>query len=138
MAGNASGRDPAAGSWDDRWGEAELPCQTARGVSAALVLTSRRHAAQVLAQDILGIDEDQAKMEAERLERHALGGLERQMEQQRRGRQARERSPCRRATTPMRRRSLMRRQAPDWVAARAERRRARLRGRRTWISRATT
>jgi Mn-dependent DtxR family transcriptional regulator len=40
---------------------------TPRGTSAALVLAARRHAAEVLARDILGIDERRARMEAERL-----------------------------------------------------------------------
>ncbi|HST56771.1 MAG TPA: metal-dependent transcriptional regulator [Solirubrobacteraceae bacterium] len=37
------------------------------GTSAALVLTSRRHAAQLLTHDVLGIDQKQADIEAERL-----------------------------------------------------------------------
>ena len=40
---------------------------TGRGSSAALVLHSRREAAQVLAHDILGLTDEQAKAEAERL-----------------------------------------------------------------------
>jgi Mn-dependent DtxR family transcriptional regulator len=37
------------------------------GVSAALVLTSRRHAARVLAQEVLGLDEEQSAAEADAL-----------------------------------------------------------------------
>src|SRR3954463_13392992 len=40
---------------------------TANGTSAALVLTSRRHAARVLAHEVLGLDDEQANAEA-----HAL------------------------------------------------------------------
>jgi Mn-dependent DtxR family transcriptional regulator len=40
---------------------------TARGTSAALVLAARRRAAEVLARDILGIDDARARAEAERL-----------------------------------------------------------------------
>jgi Mn-dependent DtxR family transcriptional regulator len=40
---------------------------TANGTSAALVLTSRRHAARVLAHEVLGLDDDQADAEAEAL-----------------------------------------------------------------------
>jgi Mn-dependent DtxR family transcriptional regulator len=40
---------------------------TANGTSAALVLTSRRHAAHVLAHEVLGLDEAQSAAEAETL-----------------------------------------------------------------------
>jgi Mn-dependent DtxR family transcriptional regulator len=40
---------------------------TANGTSAALVLTSRRHAARVLAQEVLGLDDEQADAEADAL-----------------------------------------------------------------------
>jgi len=40
---------------------------TASGTSAALVLTSRRHAARVLAHEVLGLDDAQADAEAEAL-----------------------------------------------------------------------
>jgi Mn-dependent DtxR family transcriptional regulator len=40
---------------------------TPRGTSAALVLTSRRQAAHVLAHDVLGLDPEQAEVEAEHL-----------------------------------------------------------------------
>jgi Mn-dependent DtxR family transcriptional regulator len=40
---------------------------TATGTSAALVLTSRRHAAHVLAHDVLGLDAEQSACEAETL-----------------------------------------------------------------------
>jgi Mn-dependent DtxR family transcriptional regulator len=40
---------------------------TANGTSAALVLTSRRHAARVLAQEVLGLDDAQADAEADAL-----------------------------------------------------------------------
>ena len=40
---------------------------TASGTSAALVLTSRRHAARVLAQEVLGLDDEQADAEADAL-----------------------------------------------------------------------
>jgi Mn-dependent DtxR family transcriptional regulator len=40
---------------------------TANGTSAALVLTSRRHAARVLAQEVLGLDDEQAEAEADAL-----------------------------------------------------------------------
>jgi Mn-dependent DtxR family transcriptional regulator len=40
---------------------------TAGGTSAALVLTSRRHAARVLAQEVLGLDDAQADAEADAL-----------------------------------------------------------------------
>jgi len=40
---------------------------TANGTSAALVLTSRRHAARVLAHEVLGLDDEQANAEAEAL-----------------------------------------------------------------------
>jgi Mn-dependent DtxR family transcriptional regulator len=40
---------------------------TAGGTSAALVLTSRRHAARVLAQEVLGLDDEQADAEADAL-----------------------------------------------------------------------
>jgi Mn-dependent DtxR family transcriptional regulator len=40
---------------------------TANGTSAALVLTSRRHAARVLAHEVLGLDDEQADAEAEAL-----------------------------------------------------------------------
>ena len=40
---------------------------TASGTSAALVLTSRRHAAHVLAHEVLGLDEEQSAAEAETL-----------------------------------------------------------------------
>jgi Mn-dependent DtxR family transcriptional regulator len=40
---------------------------TANGTSAALVLTSRRHAAHVLAHEVLGLDEEQSAAEAETL-----------------------------------------------------------------------
>jgi Mn-dependent DtxR family transcriptional regulator len=40
---------------------------TVRGTSAALVLAARRNAAEVLARDILGIDDARARAEAERL-----------------------------------------------------------------------
>jgi Mn-dependent DtxR family transcriptional regulator len=40
---------------------------TPNGVSAALVLTSRRHAARVLAQEVLGLDEAQSAAEADAL-----------------------------------------------------------------------
>src|ERR1700709_896205 len=38
---------------------------TANGTSAALVLSSRRHAARVLAHEVLGLDDEQANAEAE-------------------------------------------------------------------------
>src|SRR4051812_32580019 len=40
---------------------------TPTGTSAALVLSSRRHAAHVLAHEVLGLDEEQAEAEAEQL-----------------------------------------------------------------------
>ena len=40
---------------------------TGRGTSATLVLAARRQAAEVLAHDILGLDEEHAHVEAERL-----------------------------------------------------------------------
>jgi Mn-dependent DtxR family transcriptional regulator len=40
---------------------------TANGTSAALVLSSRRHAARVLAHEVLGLDDEQADAEAEAL-----------------------------------------------------------------------
>jgi Mn-dependent DtxR family transcriptional regulator len=40
---------------------------TASGTSAALVLTSRRHAARVLAQEVLGLDDEQSAAEADAL-----------------------------------------------------------------------
>lgn len=40
---------------------------TANGTSAALVLTSRRHAAHVLAHEVLGLDHEQSTAEAEAL-----------------------------------------------------------------------
>jgi Mn-dependent DtxR family transcriptional regulator len=40
---------------------------TASGTSAALVLTSRRHAAHVLAHEVLGLDAEQSAAEAETL-----------------------------------------------------------------------
>lgn len=40
---------------------------TANGTSAALVLTSRRHAAHVLAHEVLGLDAEQSAAEAETL-----------------------------------------------------------------------
>jgi Mn-dependent DtxR family transcriptional regulator len=40
---------------------------TANGTSAALVLTSRRHAARVLAHEVLGLDDEQANAEADAL-----------------------------------------------------------------------
>ena len=40
---------------------------TANGTSAALVLSSRRHAARVLAHEVLGLDDEQANAEAEAL-----------------------------------------------------------------------
>jgi Mn-dependent DtxR family transcriptional regulator len=40
---------------------------TVAGTSAALVLSSRRNAAQLLAHDVLGLDKQQAGVEAERL-----------------------------------------------------------------------
>jgi DtxR family manganese transport transcriptional regulator len=40
---------------------------TTKGTSAALVLTSRRHAAHVLAFEVLGLDAEQAEAEAEHL-----------------------------------------------------------------------
>jgi len=40
---------------------------TANGTSAALVLTSRRHAARVLAHEVLGLDDAQADAEADAL-----------------------------------------------------------------------
>jgi Mn-dependent DtxR family transcriptional regulator len=47
--------------------EADTLSLTARGTSAALVLAARRRAAEILARDILGIDEARARQEAERL-----------------------------------------------------------------------
>jgi Mn-dependent DtxR family transcriptional regulator len=46
---------------------AEALTLTANGTSAALVLTSRRHAARVLAQEVLGLDDEQADAEADAL-----------------------------------------------------------------------
>jgi len=40
---------------------------TPRGTSAALVLSSRRHAAHVLAHEVLGLSDEQAEAEAEQL-----------------------------------------------------------------------
>jgi Mn-dependent DtxR family transcriptional regulator len=40
---------------------------TVNGTSAALVLTSRRHAARVLAHEVLGLDDEQANAEADAL-----------------------------------------------------------------------
>ena len=40
---------------------------TANGTSAALVLSSRRHAARVLAHEVLGLDDEQANAEADAL-----------------------------------------------------------------------
>jgi Mn-dependent DtxR family transcriptional regulator len=40
---------------------------TANGTSAALVLSSRRHAARVLAHEVLGLDDEQADAEADAL-----------------------------------------------------------------------
>jgi Mn-dependent DtxR family transcriptional regulator len=40
---------------------------TANGTSAALVLTSRRHAARVLAHEVLGLDDEQSAAEADAL-----------------------------------------------------------------------
>jgi Mn-dependent DtxR family transcriptional regulator len=40
---------------------------TASGTSAALVLTSRRYAARVLAQEVLGLDDEQSAAEADAL-----------------------------------------------------------------------
>jgi Mn-dependent DtxR family transcriptional regulator len=40
---------------------------TASGTSAALVLTSRRHAARVLAHEVLGLDDEQSAAEADAL-----------------------------------------------------------------------
>jgi Mn-dependent DtxR family transcriptional regulator len=40
---------------------------TPRGVSAALVLSARRRAAEELARDVLGLDDARARSEAERL-----------------------------------------------------------------------
>ena len=40
---------------------------TASGTSGALVLSSRRHAARVLAHEVLGLDDEQADAEAEAL-----------------------------------------------------------------------
>jgi Mn-dependent DtxR family transcriptional regulator len=50
----------------DLVGEGDLQLTTA-GRSAALVLHSRRQAAQQLAHDVLGLDEAEAEIEAERL-----------------------------------------------------------------------
>jgi Mn-dependent DtxR family transcriptional regulator len=46
---------------------ADVLTLTANGTSAALVLTSRRHAAHVLAHEVLGLDEEQSAAEAETL-----------------------------------------------------------------------
>src|SRR3954453_22269557 len=43
------------------------PALTAAGMSAALVLPSRRKSAQQLAHDVLGLDDAEAEIEAERL-----------------------------------------------------------------------
>ena len=40
---------------------------TGRGTSAALVLAARRHAAEILVREILGVDEAHARAEADRL-----------------------------------------------------------------------
>ncbi|HMJ32762.1 MAG TPA: hypothetical protein VK501_02505 [Baekduia sp.] len=46
---------------------AEALTLTASGTSAALVLTSRRHAARVLAHEVLGLDDEQSAAEADAL-----------------------------------------------------------------------
>jgi Mn-dependent DtxR family transcriptional regulator len=46
---------------------ADVLTLTANGTSAALVLSSRRHAARVLAHEVLGLDDEQADAEAEAL-----------------------------------------------------------------------
>lgn len=52
---------------------------TSAGMSAALVLTSRRRAAQELAHDVLGLDDAEAEIEAERLAASASPALARRL-----------------------------------------------------------
>lgn len=52
---------------------------TSAGMSAALVLTSRRRAAQELARDVLGLDDAEAEIEAERLAASASPELARRL-----------------------------------------------------------
>lgn len=59
-------------------GQASLELQPA-GVSAALVLASRRQAAQALAHDVLGLDDEQAAIEADRLAATASPQLARRL-----------------------------------------------------------
>jgi Mn-dependent DtxR family transcriptional regulator len=47
--------------------EADNLALTSAGMSAALVLHSRRQAAQQLAHDVLGLDDEEAEIEAEKL-----------------------------------------------------------------------
>jgi DtxR family transcriptional regulator, Mn-dependent transcriptional regulator len=49
------------------------------GVSAALVLSSRRRAAEALAHDVLGLDHEQAAIEADRLAASASPALARRL-----------------------------------------------------------
>jgi Mn-dependent DtxR family transcriptional regulator len=52
---------------------------TSAGMSAALVLSSRRQAAQQLAHDVLGLDDAEAEIEAERLAANASPLLARRL-----------------------------------------------------------
>ncbi len=52
---------------------------TSTGVSAVLVLTSRRQAATLLAHEVLGFDEEQAEVEGERLAAQASSQLGRHL-----------------------------------------------------------
>jgi Mn-dependent DtxR family transcriptional regulator len=52
---------------------------TSAGMSAALVLSSRRQAAQQLAHDVLGLDDEEAEIEAERLAASASPVLARRL-----------------------------------------------------------
>jgi Mn-dependent DtxR family transcriptional regulator len=59
--------------------EADSLRLTSAGMSAALVLNSRRQAAQQLAHDVLGLDDAEAEIEAERLAASASPTLARRL-----------------------------------------------------------
>jgi Mn-dependent DtxR family transcriptional regulator len=59
--------------------EADSLRLTSSGMSAALVLSSRRQAAQQLAHDVLGLNDEEAEIEAERLAASASPVLARRL-----------------------------------------------------------
>ena len=66
---------------------------TEAGTSAALVLTSRRAAAEALAHDVLGLDSETARAEADQLAGSVSPALARRLVARRGGRQAKRPSP---------------------------------------------